>query len=72
MDDNPSQGTGLLFEELTAENIKKHIARAVELYKRTEGNVCLKNIRKRAMEQDFSWEASAKEYIALYEKLISR
>ena len=72
VDDNPESGTGLLFEDLTAENIKKHIARAVELYKRTEGNVSLKNIRKRAMEQDFSWEASAKEYIALYEKLTEK
>jgi starch synthase len=70
VDEYPERGTGLLFEELSAENIKKHILRAIQLYNRTEGNGCLKNIRKRAMEQDFSWEASAKEYIALYESIL--
>lgn len=70
IDEYPEKGTGLLFDNLTAENVKKHVARAIQLYNRTEGNGCLKNIRKRAMEQDFSWEASAKEYIALYESIL--
>lgn len=70
IDEYPEKGTGLLFDELSAENIKKHVIRAIQLYNRTEGNGCLKNIRKRAMEQDFSWEASAKEYIALYESIL--
>ncbi len=70
IDEYPEKGTGLLFDNLTAENVKKHVARAIQLYNRTEGNGCLKNIRKRAMEQDFSWEASAKEYIELYESIL--
>lgn len=70
VDEYPEKGTGLLFDNLTAENVKKHVARAIQLYNRTEGNGCLKNIRKRAMEQDFSWEASAKEYIELYESIL--
>jgi len=69
IDEYPDKGTGLLFETLSSEEIKKHIIRAVELYNRKEGSVCMDKIRKRAMEQDFSWNASAQEYIKLYEKL---
>lgn len=69
IDEYPDKGTGLLFDTLSAQEIKKHIARAVELYNRKNGNGCIQKIRKRAMEQDFSWDVSAKEYMLLYEKL---
>lgn len=70
VDEYPDKGTGLLFDDLTPDEIEKHIARAVELYGRKEGNGCIENIRKRAMEQDFSWSSSANEYMELYERLM--
>lgn len=69
IDEYPDKGTGLLFDTLSSQEIKKHIARAIQLYNRKNGNGCIEKIRKRAMEQDFSWAASAKEYMLLYEKL---
>ncbi len=69
IDEYPDKGTGLLFDTLSSQEIKKHIARATQLYNRKNGNGCIEKIRKRAMEQDFSWAASAKEYMLLYEKL---
>ena len=70
VDEYPNKGTGLLFDELTPSEIRKHISRAVELYNRKEGSGCMERIRRRAMEQDFSWNASASEYIDLYERLL--
>lgn len=69
VDEYPDKGTGLLFDDLTPGEIRKHVARAVELYARKEGKGCMENIRRRAMEQDFSWDASAEEYLRLYERL---
>jgi len=70
VDEYPDKGTGLLFDELTPEEIRKHVSRAVELYNRKEGSGCMERIRRRAMEQDFSWSASANEYMDLYERLL--
>ncbi len=70
VDEYPNKGTGLLFDELTPGEIRKHISRAIELYNRKEGSGCMERIRRRAMEQDFSWNASASEYIDLYERLL--
>ena len=58
-------GWGIVFEEYSSEALKNAIMRGVELY----NMVNLKNIRKMAMKQDFSWGASAKKYQELYSSL---
>lgn len=65
LDDDPLHGTGLLFGNLSPETIYNHVEKAVMLYKRDDFN----SIRKRAMSQDFSWSASADEYIKVYKQL---
>ena len=72
VDKFPKEGTGLLFDDLTEYEIVKHVHRATELYKRKEGEDSIDKIRMRAMNQDFSWSASADEYINVYKKLTNR
>lgn len=68
LDQNPGMGTGYLFDELTSDNIAKYVRKAVELYKRNDFD----SIRKRAMDQDFSWKNSASKYIEVFEKLTKK
>ena len=72
VDDHPGEGTGLLMDELSPYEIVRHVHRATELFKTTDGADSLAKIRERAMSQDFSWSSSADEYIALYQKLIDK
>jgi len=66
IDRNVQEGTGLLFDDLTPDEIAKHVRRAVELYNRSGFD----KIIERAMSQDFSWESSAEEYLAVYKRLV--
>lgn len=68
LEEKPQNGTGFLFDELTSENIALCIRKAVALYNSGKMN----EIRKRAMNQDFSWKNSASEYIKVYESLMKK
>ena len=70
VDKNPKAGTGILFDDLNPYEIVKSVHRATQLYNQTEGPDAFREIRFRAMDQDFSWKASADEYIAVYSKMI--
>jgi len=64
-DENPAS-TGFLFEPATPTALNHAIRRALDAY-----NVHheWKLLQKRAMEQDFSWTRSAREYFTLYQML---
>ncbi len=65
--DTDPQGTGFVFEELTAEQIFETTARAAACYlDRQEEYI---RIQKRGMVQDFSWNNSAQEYEAVYNQI---
>ena len=72
VDGNPKEGTGILFDNLNPYEIVRSVHRATQLYHQTEGQDAMDKIRHRAMDQDFSWSASADEYIAVYSKLIEK
>lgn len=72
VDNFPGQGTGILFEELNEDQITNSIKKACRIYKQQSGADSIKEIRKRAMKQDFSWPASADQYISVYTKLIDK
>ncbi len=57
------EGTGFLFEEYSAEALLGAVQRALEVFpdKKT-----WRHLQKLAMKQDFSWKASAREYLKLY------
>jgi len=59
-------GYGIRFNQATVGDITHGIFRAVELYQQQEK---VQEIRRRMMQLDFSWEASTRSYLDLYETL---
>lgn len=59
--------TGFSFKNYSAQEMMSCIKSALALYEDKES---WKQLMKNAMAQDFSWEHSGKEYIALYKKLM--
>lgn len=66
IDISNEDGFGICHEEVSVSDIINAIERAVDLYK---NQTKFKNIRKRIMSIDHSWNASAKEYIKLYKSI---
>jgi starch synthase len=58
--------TGFAFDEESPQGLISAVARAVALFH--ERPMWLRMMR-RAMAQDFSWQAAARQYIALYREL---
>ena len=63
-------GTGFSFAAYNAHDMMYVIKYAYHVYK--EQKKQWDGLVKRAMEEDFSWDASARKYEALYDKLISQ
>jgi starch synthase len=59
--------TGLSFVPITAHSLFRRMEQAIELYQQPETFAAL---RARGMAQDFSWERSCAEYVALYKKCL--
>lgn len=62
-----ANGTGVLFDQLTADALMQAVTRALDLLQ--EKNT-LKKLRQSAMSQNFSWALSAQAYVDLYESLL--
>jgi starch synthase len=68
-DYNGGRGTGFLFEEYSAAALADCLRRALKVY----GNPSAwKRLVRRGMEQDFSWERSAREYVKVYRKALKK
>ncbi|HNV86228.1 MAG TPA: glycogen synthase GlgA [Candidatus Omnitrophota bacterium] len=67
-DFNPKtgKGNGFVFREYTSEKLFKTMERAVELFRKPK---VWRQIVENAMQCDFSWNASAKKYVALYKQV---
>ncbi len=63
---NP-EGYGITFEDFALEAARTAVQRSIDLYQ--DGRK-MAGIRKRIMGLNFSWNASAKEYIKMYRELI--
>jgi starch synthase len=59
-------GYGICFNNASVGDITHGIYRALQLYQRTNR---MKTIRKQVMQLDFSWNASAMQYLHLYQSL---
>ena len=66
---NPKEGTGFAFRKFDSKELIKSIKSAVETY---QNKTVWRDILKRAMNQDFSWENSSRDYIKLYSRLIKK
>jgi starch synthase len=61
-------GYGIRYNNASVADITYSISRAVELYADTKK---MQTLRKRMMALDFSWDVSAKQYMELYQSIIS-
>ncbi|MEL6717047.1 MAG: starch synthase, partial [Planctomycetota bacterium] len=66
LNEDGSKGTGALFSPYESEALVGAVDRARELHKKQKD---WKPIVKRCMEEDFSWEQSAREYQKAYRKV---
>lgn len=63
--ENP-EGYGITFDDFALNAAKNAVQRAIDLFQKGRK---MAGIRKRIMGLNFSWNASAKEYIKMYEEL---
>ncbi len=69
LDADPDHGTGFAFTEYTPEALLTTLRRALSAY-RDGGR--WRTVQIRGMGQDLSWDRSAREYIKIYESVLSR
>ncbi len=69
VDSKNGKGTGFKFGPYDSKALLQAIERALKMYQ--DDKTWSKTV-KNAMEQDFSWERSAKQYIALYKKILKK
>ena len=65
LDDNPEEGTGILFEAMSGHAILKAVERSLAWW--SKGSTIMQAIRSRSMQSDNSWQRSARLYRTLYE-----
>jgi starch synthase len=58
--------TGFMFAPATADRLVETVREAVRVWRDREA---WREMQRRAMESDFSWERSARQYVALYRQL---
>ncbi len=62
------QANGFVFKDASAEGLFSAVQRAIALYQHKDQ---WKKLQLNAMSKDFSWDVSAKEYLAIYENLVT-
>ncbi|MDB5478334.1 MAG: hypothetical protein JWM96_829 [Alphaproteobacteria bacterium] len=67
--DSVTPQTGFLFEGQTPQDLKNALLDAINLYYNAPKTWA--KMQKTAMKQDFSWDASAKEYCSVYTRLLA-
>jgi starch synthase len=68
MDKRTMKGNGFTFADYSADVLKRVTESALELYHDSE--LCKKLVSK-IMKTDFSWKASAEQYLAMYDGVLS-
>ena len=58
------KATGLVFNQANSEDLLDALQRAIQLF---EDKDHWSQVQKTAMQQDFTWQQSAKQYLALYQ-----
>jgi starch synthase len=71
-DYNPKteEGTGFVFEKITAPELQKAVTRAVKLYKNEPKK--WERLQKKIMNIDFSWKRAAKEWEEVYKEAVAK
>jgi starch synthase len=63
------KGTGFLFSDANGSSLEECVKRALCEYTKKDS---WRSLREKCMEQDFSWDSSAKKYVSLYRKLAKK
>jgi starch synthase len=69
VDPESGTGTGFTFDEYTPRALLGALRRALDLF---EDRTIWRRIQKAGMRRDFSWDASAREYVAVYQRAAHR
>lgn len=64
---NPTLGTGILFNDYSAKTFSQALGKSVGLYKKKKQ---MQQAIQNAMECDYSWAEAATQYLELYRKLV--
>lgn len=68
--DYKENGNGFVFKDYSSKELYEKGKEAIELYYNNKEEFT--EIIKRAMEKDFSWEASSKQYVEMYNNLLKK
>lgn len=68
VDEDPDRGNGWLFPRGALDGFKHKLQSASKLFGQP---VALETARRRAMEEDFSWDARARDYLGLYRRVLA-
>jgi len=63
------EGTGFTFDDYTPAAMLGALGRAITAF---EDRAAWRRIQRAGMRQDFSWDASAREYVKVYERAVGR
>jgi starch synthase len=66
VDDKSGRGTGFRFTEYSPVALLSALGRALQMY---ENRPAWRRIQMAGMHEDFSWDASAREYVKVYERV---
>lgn len=64
-DPTTQSGTGFTFDEYSAETLLSTLRRALDVY---QDAAAWRQLQQAGMREDFSWDASAREYVTMYER----
>jgi starch synthase len=63
------EGTGFSFDDYSAQALLNTLRWALGIY---QDRATWQRIQREGMKQDFSWDASARQYVKVYERAIGR
>jgi len=66
VDDKTGRGTGFTFSEYSPVALLGALGRALQMF---ENRPAWRRIQRAGMREDFSWDASAREYVKVYERV---
>lgn len=64
-DESPRRGTGFKFDDVTADGLVEAVERALDAFQKPAR---WRQIQRRGMACDFSWDVSAREYVKVYKE----
>jgi starch synthase len=68
VDENAGRGTGFTFTDYSPVALLRTLGRALEMF---ENRPAWRRIQRAGMREDFSWDASAREYVKVYERAVA-